>query len=80
MPNPYSNYFSQIRTLIKKINHLESEFRFCTTVRNYDERLKIEDELGQCYRKLMNCTKKEGLQRVWVEHGLLQFMIVEPEK
>jgi len=80
MPNPYPRYFSQIRLIIDQIDRLEQEFRFCITVRHYDERLKIEDELGKQYRKLMNCVKKEGLQRVWTEHGILQFMIVDPGK
>ena len=80
MPNPYSYYFSQIKKLIIHIQKLESEFRYCTAVRQYEERKKIEEELGLQYRKLMNCVKKEGLQRVWIEHGILQFMIVEHEK
>lgn len=71
----HPNYFSEIKLLIEKIEKLEQEFRFNTTVKQYKERVKIESELGICYRRLMNCAKKEGLQRVWIEYGVLQFML-----
>lgn len=75
----YPNYFYDIKILIEKIDKLESDFKFHTTVKEFNERLKIENELGQCYRRLMNCTEKEGLQRVWIEHGVIQFMLINPD-
>ena len=70
----YPLYFQEIKLIINKIEKLESEFIFCTTVKNYKERLQVESELGKCYRSLMNSVKKEGLSRIWVEHDVLQFM------
>ena len=75
----YKSYFSEINILIEKIAKLEQEFRFCIVVKDYQDKLKIEKELGLCYRKLMRCVEKEGLQRIWIEYGILQFMI-KPKK
>jgi len=70
----YPSYFTEINSLLSKIEKLESEFRFCTTVKDYKERIQIEIELGIYYRRLMNSVKKEGLKRIWIENNILQFM------
>ena len=72
----YPLYFVEIKLLIEQIAKLEQEFSFCVAVKDYEERKQIEIKLGSCYRKLMNSVKKEGLQKVWIEHGVLQFMLV----
>ena len=36
----HPNYFSEIKLLIEKIEKLEQEFRFNTTVKQYKERVK----------------------------------------
>lgn len=69
MSNSYRTYevnMSKLPRLIKKIEQLEYEFRYCLTVGDFKNKLEIEKELGHFYLLLMDEVQNNGLERIYL--------------